>query len=685
MLKINYMKASASALALFAVVPAFAQDTKDPLLLERILIEAPKQAVSSSTDVIEGETLLIENGSGTQGLFRDIPGVNGGGAPGGGLTDINIRGLDGVGNVIVTIDGAEKNSSTSRHGVEFAPVYFDPALLKSVSVTKGPGSWKDGIGANGGRVTFETVDPSDVIESGETRGHRLSFGGQSNASGPNGSFASAFQISPSSSILLGLSGNDYDDYEDGDGEEVRSQGDSHTALVKYVFSPDENLNIELSYIGTRKNFDSSALFGGATIVGSDIEQEAQDDSLSLSFERRTASAWILGGRIAYSRTDEEEQQAGSRRNPAGSLRERLNETTNVALHATRSFDLGGHSHETTFGLNYTTSDNELEENGVRDGDGSGTRDVGNIYVEDVFSPNERWTLYSGLAYQFYDTENDSLSDSGGILLPKFAAEFQANENWLFFGSASLTNRSPRFDELSEDRFAPAGRRSAARVTYANGDLEGETSLNLEIGAKFEKADVFRDGDSLSLGATLYRKNLRNRIEEVSLGTTIDVGGITYEEYELRNTDAFIQGLELAANYDAGRYFLSAVVDLQDGEHTNGEFDGNTLSSVRPENGILRGGMRFMEQRLTVGGEVEIWSSKTDEPDSRNNSAGSSSVVGSGMTDSYEVFNLFASYAINDSWNITGRINNVSDETYRRFDSAENAPGRNVVVSVSTRF
>ncbi|HMN85295.1 MAG TPA: TonB-dependent receptor plug domain-containing protein, partial [Bauldia sp.] len=80
---------------------------------------------------------------------------------------VNIRGLQDFGRVNVLIDGARQNFQKSGHSAN-GSFYFDPEMLQTVDVTRGPVSSVYGSGAIGGVASFTTIDADSLLDPGET-------------------------------------------------------------------------------------------------------------------------------------------------------------------------------------------------------------------------------------------------------------------------------------------------------------------------------------------------------------------------------------------------------------------------------------------------------------------------------------------------------------------------------------
>ena len=74
----------------------------------------------------------------------------------------------------VTIDGARQNFQRTGHNAN-GMFYFEPEMMKQVTVTRGPVANVYGSGAIGGVVSFETIDALSFLREDEN------FAGQEKA------------------------------------------------------------------------------------------------------------------------------------------------------------------------------------------------------------------------------------------------------------------------------------------------------------------------------------------------------------------------------------------------------------------------------------------------------------------------------------------------------------------------
>jgi hemoglobin/transferrin/lactoferrin receptor protein len=145
-------------------------------------IAAPYET-AAPTSYISDQQIERFRGSSPADIFRGTPGVMSGEARNGaGSIDVNIRGMQGMGRVATTVDGAE-NSLQIYQGYQGISnrTYVDPDLLAGVNIIKGSDASSSGIA---GTVAMRTVSAADIIEEGKTFGLKVKGGFGGNTSDP---------------------------------------------------------------------------------------------------------------------------------------------------------------------------------------------------------------------------------------------------------------------------------------------------------------------------------------------------------------------------------------------------------------------------------------------------------------------------------------------------------------------
>ncbi|MEM9633668.1 MAG: TonB-dependent receptor [Pseudomonadota bacterium] len=117
-------------------------------------------------------------------IFRGTPGVSSGDPRNnaGGI-DVNVRGLQGLDRINVTVDGAE-NSIQVNQGYQGLSnrTFIDPDFLGGIDILKGSDVTTKGIG---GSVAMRTIDASDIVKEGKQFGIRVKGGYSTNSSYPD--------------------------------------------------------------------------------------------------------------------------------------------------------------------------------------------------------------------------------------------------------------------------------------------------------------------------------------------------------------------------------------------------------------------------------------------------------------------------------------------------------------------
>jgi len=109
----------------------------------------------------------------TSDVFGTTPGVISAGGHSGISINPNIRGLQGMGRVNTTVDGARQTSSSYRgYSGNRDEVFVDPDMIGGVDISKGP-SESVGTGTIAGTINFRTLEARDIVKDGDSHGVRF--------------------------------------------------------------------------------------------------------------------------------------------------------------------------------------------------------------------------------------------------------------------------------------------------------------------------------------------------------------------------------------------------------------------------------------------------------------------------------------------------------------------------------
>ena len=154
--------------------------------------EAPYHT-AAPTSYISEQTIERFRGASPADIFRGTPGVMSGEARNGaGAIDVNIRGMQGMGRVATTIDGAENaiNVYQGYQGISNR-TFVDPDFLGGIDIQKGSDAASSGIA---GTVAMRTIEAGDIVKEGNHFGLRVKGGFGTNSSKPEEGNVAGYKI-----------------------------------------------------------------------------------------------------------------------------------------------------------------------------------------------------------------------------------------------------------------------------------------------------------------------------------------------------------------------------------------------------------------------------------------------------------------------------------------------------------
>ncbi|MDB5507868.1 MAG: TonB-dependent receptor [Hyphomicrobiales bacterium] len=684
-MSISALRAGVSRFAVLAAaglasVPAMAQSPEVVTTLDEITITATKQS-ESVVDTLAGATVFTRGDLRTQQpqrigtIVNQAPGVSTQENANDPATAINIRGLQDFGRVAVTIDGARQNFQRSGHNANGA-FFLDPAFVRAIDITRGPVANIYGSGAIGGVVSFETVDPSDILRPGERIAGELAgtgvFGRQA---GWYGSAIGAARPTDTIEALAGFAFRDLNPFRDGGGNRVLDSGQELVSgLGKIVIKPGNGHELKLS--GQYQTYDFANGIGTSTAPRRTNDVTTGNFAARYTFNQ-PGNPWLNVAATAYSTsTDTEQTRISGTPAQIGQSRFFKIRTNGVDINNTSRFDLGGGSVAVTVGA-------DAFQDRVRTSDPSGNGDE--------TTPSGRRSVYGGfvqshlkysiidvigaLRYDGYTLDGGSNHSEGQRLSPKITVGATVIPGIQLYGSYAEGYRAPSITETLVDGLHPV---PASFVFVPNPNLRPEVGKNLEAGVNIKYDDVFAQGDKLRGKVSVFRNHVRDYID----GVFVDPGAPCGSPVPGACADAFytyenvsrarLTGVEAELVYDARTWFASLS-----GAHIRGDnlTNGDPLQSVYPDKIAIGGGMRFLNEKLTLGSRVTFVDEQKRLPASAVATASSA----------YTLVDLYGTYQFTQDSKAFLTLENVGDVRYKRFRDADFSPGFVAKIGFSTRF
>lgn len=611
-------------------------------------------------------------------IISRMPGVTTQENPNDPATAINIRGLQDFGRVAVTVDGARQNFQRSGHNANGA-FFLDPAFLRSIDITRGPVANIYGSGAIGGVVSFETVDPRDILRPGEKiageAGFTTAAGGRQ--SGVFGHGIAALRPTDWASGLVGLSFRNLNPFKDGGGFTIPDSGQElYSGIGKIVLTPGDGHTLKLS--GQYQNYDYTNGLGTATAPRRRNEVETSNFVARYSFSRPD-NDWLNLNVSAY-RTTTDNDQIRVSGTPAQIGQQRFFKiaTNGFDINNTTRFAAGPVKFAVTYGL-----DGFQDEVKTWDpfSNGAATTPRGKRTVIGGFVQNHAsWSIIdviAGLRYDSYSLSGTAASNDGQRLSPKITigiTPFKGLQPYITYAEGY---RAPAITETLVNGLHP-GSPFSAFTFVPNPNLRPETGRTFELGVNLKYDSLFREGDAFRGKIAVFENQVRDYIEgrltDPGNDCGIAINGCADATYGYSNISrARLRGVEGEFTYDARRWFATLAGSMVRGDNLA---TGMPLESVFPDKVVIGGGLRFLNEKLVVGGRVTLVAKQNRLP---------STAAAATYSKSYGLVDADIAYEIAKDTRFFAIAENIGDVRYKRFRDGDRSPGFVTKVGFTTRL
>ncbi|WP_244673142.1 TonB-dependent hemoglobin/transferrin/lactoferrin family receptor [Mesorhizobium sp. 131-2-1] len=645
------------------------EETKpaEATLLDKILVlsrtgETAIQSLASASHV-DREQLDRRMATTPNEMLLGVPGVTVQADARRVSSSINIRGLQDFGRVAVIVDGARQDFQRSDHGTQ-STFYVDPELIKSVDVIRGPVANTYGSGAIGGVVFFDTKDAEDFLKPEENWAGSLTGRYESNGKGWTTSATGAHRLNENWDVLGNIVYRDYGDYKNGGGDTVAGTGfDVLSGLLKTTIRPSENSELKLGWVGSSDGWTETS----SGVPANDVDLNSNTFTARYNITD-DAKSWLdLHINASYNKTNLDLTTLVAQNRfdpqtglpvvlPAGSTSTFDVGTTGIDIWNTSRFETAGIAHELTYGGDWVGDD--IETGGTAGGDSfytpSGKRNVSGAYIQDKLTW-EWLEVITGLRYDSYSLKDSSNETSGDRLSPRVTVGVSPFESaslagLQLYGTYAEGYRSPSLTETLISGNHPAG------VTFPflpNPDLRPETGKTVEFGVNYKQNDILEPGDALRLKAAYFNNNVDDYIDGVVLSAFDPTSGCPFGPgipicFQYQNfAKAKINGFELESVYDAGWGYAGLSASIVNGHTISYEGVRADLATIPSSQVTAQLGLRFLEDKLTVGGEVQYNAKPKGNPVAKD----------------YTLVNAFASYQATDNLKVDFRADNLFDVKY----------------------
>ncbi|SEP61215.1 TonB-dependent receptor domain-containing protein [Thalassovita taeanensis] len=305
-----------------------------------------------------------------------------------------------------------------------------------------------------------------------------------------------------------------------------------------------------------------------------------------------------------------------------------------------------------------------------------------LYGETETDLNDSTVLKLGVRYDYVRATSDMADVVPGAASATMTAnDFyttyygttfdEAREEHNFGGLARLEYKldasSVLFVGLSRSvRTADANERAMARSNWVgNPDINPEKHNQFDVGYETVR-------DNWSFNATAYL----DKVDDYILRDAVSVPGVT----TYRNVSADLKGIELSGSWENNGWSILSDMTWTHGQNNT---DDRPLAQIPPLQGQIT--LSYGQDKWRAGGRVN-WALEQDRIDPSRDP---------GVTPGYATLDVFGSYDVSKSAVLIAGADNVTDETYANhlsrssvFDPAlvqVNEPGRTFYVKLEARF
>lgn len=642
-------------------------------------------------------------------ILRSMPGTFTQIDPSQGTVSVNIRGMSGFGRVNTMVDGITQSYfGTSTSGVmshgstnNQSGVLIDPNFIVGVDVARGENSGASGVNALAGSANFRTIGVDDVVFADNPFGVRTKFSVGSNGIGRSGMIAvgakgAAFTDTGSLGVMAAISGSSiYSNFNNGDGvssedfgyDEFMKQNpksqlfkvdikpneyhsielsartyqnkfsrrdiDSNDFYLKYHYAPFSelvDLNMTASHSKGNQKYDSDSLF---TFFNTNAENRS--DALDINNTSRfslwqTDVAFTYGGKLMRNQYD---KHVESQIEDPQTAHEAIENNTFAPSGDQRiaslytGLQLNRDIYQLDLNLNY--ANNKL----------TGFKPACDLRVE---------CFPQGSA-------NIDLKEHG--FNPSVMLSAQVTP-WLQpFASYSKSMRAPNIQEVF---FSNSGGASM------NPFLKGERSETWQAGFNLSGNDLLFKQDTLRFKAVVYTSKIKNYIfsesymvcrngRKCSLGENLQNDWSDASEEFSDNMYIYVNsltpvrthGVELEANYDAGRGFARASFSKQHTDQptsiASSYFGAGDINELPDMYFTLDSGLRFFDEALTVGSIIKYTGKARRLSPDFEMSEENGMLMKQEMPNIPTVIDLYSTYQINRNVLLKFSVQNVMDKSY----------------------
>ena len=316
-----------------------------------------------------------------------------------------------------------------------------------------------------------------------------------------------------------------------------------------------------------------------------------------------------------------------------------------------------------------------------------------VYVTDEFKVTDDFTLSAGARYNYVllDAEFDTTfypfpfteaNLKNGALTGSIGGVYRPDDSWVISANLGSAFRAPNVDDVGKVFDSEPG-----SVVVPNPDLKPEYAYNADLGI----AKVF--GDVVKLDVTGYYTSLKDALVrrdfKLNGQDSIIYQGELSQVQAIQNAAvAHVYGIQAGIEVKLPKGFgFSTDVNFQKGEE---ELDNGETSSSRhasPFFGVSRLNYKAnklrMELNVNYQGKYDF--DELPQGEKEKTEIYALDENGDPYAPAWYTLNFKALYKLTDTFDVSGGIENLTDQRYRPYSSGISGAGRNFILALTAHF
>lgn len=316
-----------------------------------------------------------------------------------------------------------------------------------------------------------------------------------------------------------------------------------------------------------------------------------------------------------------------------------------------------------------------------------------VYVTDEFKVTDDFTLSAGARYNYVllDAEFDTTfypfpfteaNLKNGALTGSIGGVYRPDDSWVISANLGSAFRAPNVDDVGKVFDSEPG-----SVVVPNPDLKPEYAYNADLGI----AKVFED--VVKLDVTGYYTSLKDALVrrdfKLNGQDSITYQGELSQVQAIQNAAvAHVYGVQAGIEVRLPKGFgFSTDVNFQKGEEELDNGETSTSRHASPFFGVSRLNYKAnklrMELNVNYQGKYDF--DELPQGEKEKTEIYALDENGDPYAPAWYTLNFKALYKLTDTFDVSGGIENLTDQRYRPYSSGISGAGRNFILALTAHF